>query len=39
MPWQFVVRKTISSPEKLEHKVAGIDWNFNSYGGKNVTSF
>ncbi|KAL2479088.1 Agmatine deiminase [Forsythia ovata] len=29
----FVVRKTKSSPENLEHRLAGIDWNFNSYGG------
>uniref|UniRef100_A0A2P2K7G7 Agmatine deiminase n=1 Tax=Rhizophora mucronata TaxID=61149 RepID=A0A2P2K7G7_RHIMU len=29
----FVVRKSASIPEFLEHEVAGIDWNFNSWGG------
>ncbi|PIN06956.1 Agmatine deiminase [Handroanthus impetiginosus] len=29
----FVIRNTVSSKEKLESKIAGIDWNFNSYGG------
>lgn len=32
--WQFVVRNSIPSKEKLDSKIAGIDWNFNSYGGK-----
>ncbi|KAL6559485.1 hypothetical protein OROGR_004602 [Orobanche gracilis] len=29
----FVIRNSVSSQEKLGHKIAGIDWNFNSYGG------
>ncbi|KAL6493615.1 hypothetical protein OROGR_032394 [Orobanche gracilis] len=29
----FVIRNSVSSKEKLGHKIAGIDWNFNSYGG------
>ncbi|KAK4485810.1 hypothetical protein RD792_008457 [Penstemon davidsonii] len=29
----FVVRNSISSNDKLRSKIAGIDWNFNSYGG------
>lgn len=29
----FVVNKSKSSPGNTTHKVAGIDWNFNSWGG------
>ncbi|KAL2242979.1 UNVERIFIED_CONTAM: Agmatine deiminase [Sesamum indicum] len=29
----FVIRNSLSSKEKLGNKIAGIDWNFNSYGG------
>ncbi|PIN06957.1 Agmatine deiminase [Handroanthus impetiginosus] len=29
----FVIRNNASSEGKLEKKIAGIDWNFNSYGG------
>ncbi|KAF8365155.1 hypothetical protein HHK36_032843 [Tetracentron sinense] len=30
----FIVRKSASSSEESGKKVAGIDWNFNSWGGK-----
>ncbi|XP_042012516.1 agmatine deiminase-like isoform X1 [Salvia splendens] len=29
----FVIRNSFSDKEKLGSKVAGIDWNFNGYGG------
>ncbi|KAK9996343.1 hypothetical protein SO802_021029, partial [Lithocarpus litseifolius] len=29
----FVVRKSASSSSASEHKVVGIDWDFNSWGG------
>ncbi|XP_047971029.1 agmatine deiminase-like [Salvia hispanica] len=29
----FVIRNSVSDKEKLGSKVAGIDWNFNGYGG------
>ncbi|GKB26938.1 agmatine deiminase [Tanacetum coccineum] len=29
----FVVHDVNSNPGKVEHNVAGIDWNFNSWGG------
>ncbi|PIN06955.1 Agmatine deiminase [Handroanthus impetiginosus] len=29
----FVIRNNTSNEEKLENKIAGIDWNFNGYGG------
>ncbi|KAL7097132.1 hypothetical protein ACP275_10G124100 [Erythranthe tilingii] len=29
----FVIRKSVSSEEKPHSMIAGIDWNFNSYGG------
>ncbi|KAL0441995.1 UNVERIFIED_CONTAM: Agmatine deiminase [Sesamum radiatum] len=29
----FVIKNSVSSKEKLGNKIAGIDWNFNSYGG------
>ncbi|KAL0342383.1 UNVERIFIED_CONTAM: Agmatine deiminase [Sesamum calycinum] len=28
----FVIKNSVSSKEKLGNKIAGIDWNFNSYG-------
>ncbi|GKD12177.1 agmatine deiminase, partial [Tanacetum coccineum] len=31
--WPFVVHDVNSNPGKVEHNVAGIDWNFNSWGG------
>ncbi|KAL3645572.1 hypothetical protein CASFOL_010752 [Castilleja foliolosa] len=29
----FVIRNDVSSNEKLGHRIAAIDWSFNSYGG------
>lgn len=29
----FVVKKSACGPSTLEQKIAGIDWNFNSWGG------
>lgn len=34
---QFVVNKSKSSSGNTTNKVAGIDWNFNSWGGKIVS--
>ncbi|KAA8519548.1 hypothetical protein F0562_013828 [Nyssa sinensis] len=33
---QFVVNKSKSTSGILEQKVTGIDWNFNSWGGKAI---
>jgi hypothetical protein len=31
---KFVVRKNGSNHGNLEQRIAGIDWNFNGWGGK-----
>ena len=32
---QFVVRRETSKSDGTEHRIAGIDWAFNSWGGEH----